>query len=124
MDNISVGGGISYTSSTYQNKSDSNRQLSISPFIKYYIPVTDRFFIDYIARIGVESGTNYGESNFSTQLNAGMGAAMNYLFFKSIAIDLAFDYKVRFSSIIGKTYRSGFERYTFSIGSTFFLYGR
>jgi hypothetical protein len=124
MDNISVGGGVSNTSSTYQNKSDSNKQLGISPFMKYYIPVTDRFIVDYIARIGIESGTNNDGSTSSTQLNAGMGAAMNYLFFKSLGIYLAFDYKVRFSSIIGKTYRSGYEQYTGSIGSTFFLYER
>ena len=124
-DNLSLGCGVLFTDTTYKWAAESSTPLAVSPFCKFYIPIDDVFTINYIGGLGAEIGKNYGpdfgNASSSTQLNAIVGMSFNYFLFKRVALSLAFDYKVRFGSIIGEKERSGYESYSVSLNATAYL---
>ena len=110
VNRLSIGGAVSYYSFKYEGDTESSTEFMIGPYIRYYIPISERFLADITGVFQVNSWEDPGDIDRSSRMWFGGGGGITFLVTSNLGLNGGFgivyspNYKDQGTEVVDSSY--------------------
>ena len=110
IDRLSIGGGVYYYSWKWSGATESSTEFGFGPYIRYYIPITEKALVDITGLFQYYSWKNPGDTDNSSQILFGGSGGITYLITTNLGVGGSFgivyspDYKDQGTKVTASSY--------------------